>query len=161
MVDEKDAIAIGAIIAMGIGAAYVLKKELMPNDKTKIKTKNEKEDVDIDKNSTESDSVYGITLHGVTWQYLSSLFKGHVPKMDMVYIYPILTAEFKTKWRRGIYNYGASTIPDRLFVVHDSYYLIQGGFPELGNALTRYTNHKIGFEELLREYKKAIRGLIK
>ena len=157
MVDEKGAVALGAMLAMGVGIAYLLKKELIESEGSI--DKNEKNVQEVSQ-GMQTDKLSGIALHSVGWQYLRDMFKNKVPKMDMLYIYPLLTTEFKTRWRRGIYNFGASTVPDRLFVVHDSYSLTQGGFPELGNALSKYTNHKIGFEELLHEYKKAVRRIM-
>ena len=160
MVDKKEAVALGAMLSMGVGIAYLLKEELIESDR--VTKKNEKENSKSEiKHNPQNDGLSGIALHNVSWQYLREMYNNKVPKMDMLYIYPLLTVEFKTRWRRGIYNFGASTVPDRLFVVHDSYSLTQDGFPELGNALSKYTNHNIGFEELLQEYKKAIRKITK
>ena len=170
--EEKRAIAMATLFGLGIGAAYLLKDDL--KDELKEPQREEKEEIpqappenpkqiisDVEKEErTNVDVIPGEEVHGLTWDYFRRWLGNYVPRMDMLYIYPLLSEDFKNKWRIGIYNYGVSTAPDRFFVYYDSYYLGQNGYPMLDLEFKKYVSKHGSFESLFREYQKTIKMMM-
>ncbi len=169
--EEKRAIAMATLLGLGIGAAYILKDELKDKEEDKIEEK--KEEIveeppqqimrDVEKEEEEKvnvDVIPGKEVHALTWDYFRRWLGGIVPSMDMVYIYPLLPEDFKNQWRRGIYNYGVNTSPDKTFVYYDSYYLSQRGYRDLERVFKKYAYNHGSFESLFEEYRKVIKEIL-
>ncbi len=181
--EEKRAIAMATLLGLGIGAVYLLKDELgiYPGDivdESKNMVKSEKNmtggteenmpdlaattqnNLVESKKAEKSDSLPGKEVHGLTWDYFRRWLGNSVPVMDMMYIYPLLPEDFKNMWRRGLYNHGVETRPDKLFAYYDGFYLSQRGYKNLGRQFNLYAYRRGSFESFFEEYRKVIREIL-
>ncbi len=181
--EEKRAIAMATLLGLGIGAAYFLKDELGISlgdivNESKNNVESEKimrertgenmpdlttdTQMNIVENEKEEkrDTLPGEEVHGLTWDYFRRWLGNRVPVMDMMYIYPLLPEDFKNMWRRGLYNHGVETRPDKLFAYYDGFYISQRGYKNLGRQFNLYAYRRGSFESFFEEYRKVIREIL-
>ncbi len=165
MCDEKKKVATLSLLALGAGAAYVLKEDMeeLGGEELKELVKNklsENEERRKEKNPVHRKKFPGKELFGVTYGELRDMLGQNYPGDDMSQIYLYLDEETRMWWRRGIYNNGMKTSEDRLFAYYDAYYLSLAGWKELQNVFREYTQGSADFQKIAAAYMSVIKKLL-
>ncbi|GEM_PF-4915262 len=172
--EQKRSVAIASLLLLGAGAAYIIKDDILEIMKNENQPSSENERKSVVKKETskkirsgkkkdsgeekrEKERVY----HGITWDYFRKWLKRAYPGNNMRKIYPLLPEDFKMRWRKGIYRYGANTEAERAFVYYDSYFLGAHGFPDLYSKVFKYAARSIDFQDLLTEYREVLGIILK